>query len=124
MDLTSDDAQTDAAYFAWEARLEATSERLRDAMSCKVCKDFFQSPVTLPCGHAMCTGCAKAWFKQRPNCPTCRQDVSKRCVETKARAGEEDFCKAVAAAQKTVEACDELLAQARAARSLAAQTRA
>ena len=39
-------------------------------LECSVCLEVFQDPVTLPCGHTFCRGCATTWFAK---------NTSKRC---------------------------------------------
>ena len=53
-----------------------------DDLLCSVCKDVFESPVNLKCGHTFCKECLEGWFAtpvcvdmpswKRASCPTCR----------------------------------------------------
>ena len=57
--------------------MEALEQALEDkglgALICPVCMCAFSQPVTLPCGHTLCCGCASRLPKQgadmRRQCP-------------------------------------------------------
>ena len=118
------------------SEIPEVSLRLRDALSCKVCKDWLDDPIVLNCGfarrpraragrptpdarpaaraprrtaaragHALCRDCATQWFAQpqRPTCPTCRREVSKRAAVTKAHSVQSDLIAAVAAGRAACE---------------------
>ncbi|XP_077066760.1 E3 ubiquitin-protein ligase TRIM35 [Siphateles boraxobius] len=42
---------------------------------CPVCRDFFDHPVVLPCGHSGCKDCIEQYWRVRVSrqCPLCRQ---------------------------------------------------
>ena len=81
------------------ASIPEVSLRLRDALTCKVCKDWLDDPICLACGHALCRDCATQWFAQpqQPTCPTCRAKVPRRAAVTKAHSVQADLIAAVAA---------------------------
>lgn len=80
----------------------STAPSLRQALSCKVCRDWFEDPVALPCGHAICRQCATTWFAEQVTCPSCRSRASKRSAATKADNKQYDLLRATAAAQALV----------------------
>lgn len=45
---------------------------LEDKLTCAICLQLYQAPVTLPCGHNFCHACIQQWELQNPQCPTCR----------------------------------------------------
>lgn len=85
------------------AEKEEIARRFREAVSCKVCNDYFEDPVLLACGHALCRGCATTWFKEQATCPTCRTKVSARSAATKANNAQHDLIRTVAAVKRMVQ---------------------
>ncbi|XP_072502876.1 E3 ubiquitin/ISG15 ligase TRIM25-like [Notamacropus eugenii] len=54
----------------------AELEPLADELTCSICLELFQEPVTIPCGHNFCSPCLdEAWGGQSSSfyCPQCRQ---------------------------------------------------
>ncbi len=55
--------------------------KFEDCLKCKICRDYFDNPQVLPCGHTFCTICLTKRFdrKLNPNatesCPICRSGV-------------------------------------------------
>ncbi|KAI0637400.1 hypothetical protein C8Q77DRAFT_1155241 [Trametes polyzona] len=49
---------------------------LDDALRCDICRDFYDAPVALNCGHSFCSVCIRSALPQNPTCPTCRKDAS------------------------------------------------
>ena len=46
---------------------------------CDVCGRAAVDQLMHPCGHAVCTACARTWFAEakRASCPVCKRDVMK-----------------------------------------------
>ncbi|XP_036610260.1 E3 ubiquitin/ISG15 ligase TRIM25 isoform X2 [Trichosurus vulpecula] len=54
---------------------------LADELTCSICLDIFQQPVTTPCGHNFCSQCLdETWTVQSPHfyCPQCRARFPER----------------------------------------------
>uniref|UniRef100_H2ZV94 Uncharacterized protein n=1 Tax=Latimeria chalumnae TaxID=7897 RepID=H2ZV94_LATCH len=49
---------------------------LEDDITCSVCQELFQDPVTLRCGHNFCRKCVCEYWKEKTSqsCPICRAD--------------------------------------------------
>ncbi|GFR52208.1 hypothetical protein Agub_g14748 [Astrephomene gubernaculifera] len=50
----------------------------KDRITCHLCCDTLEKPVTLPCQHNLCLGCLKNLRKldaKHRNCPFCRKDI-------------------------------------------------
>lgn len=39
---------------------------------CVICRDIFDDPVRLQCGHTFCKRCIVEWAKMKSGCPICR----------------------------------------------------
>lgn len=39
---------------------------------CSICRDIFNDPCRLHCGHTFCKGCIVQWAKMKSGCPICR----------------------------------------------------
>jgi len=49
---------------------------LLDAVSCPICKEIFNQPVSILCGHVFCESCLKKWISTRgKKCPYCSQSL-------------------------------------------------
>ncbi|XP_043942584.1 zinc-binding protein A33-like isoform X1 [Protopterus annectens] len=53
---------------------------LVEELTCSVCLDLFQHPVTLECGHNFCRSCIDRNWKTNniPSCPECRAEFQTR----------------------------------------------
>jgi hypothetical protein len=75
-----DAATKDPTGLGAGARESKSSEIANAGNECTVCCDFFESPVTLTCGHVFCEKCVGAWFERSRACPLCRAQVAgKHC---------------------------------------------
>ncbi|KAJ3119733.1 hypothetical protein HK098_005199 [Nowakowskiella sp. JEL0407] len=43
---------------------------------CGVCKQKVKGPVVCPNRHVFCDSCLQEWIKRRPQCPTCKVEIS------------------------------------------------
>ncbi|OBZ75140.1 Postreplication repair E3 ubiquitin-protein ligase rad18 [Grifola frondosa] len=50
--------------------------QLDDALRCSICREFYEAPVTLNCGHCFCSFCIRSALPEKPECPTCRKNTS------------------------------------------------
>ncbi|XP_065271796.1 zinc finger protein RFP-like [Emys orbicularis] len=60
---------------------ESPAERLRDELTCSICLEYFQEPVSVHCGHNFCRACiSQCWGESEPNfsCPQCRETAQQR----------------------------------------------
>ncbi|XP_049318949.1 E3 ubiquitin/ISG15 ligase TRIM25-like [Astyanax mexicanus] len=67
------------------ARMNHRKESLELELSCAVCLQLYDDPVSLPCGHSYCLQCVRSVQESqqtggrpggRPRCPECRQDYN------------------------------------------------
>ncbi|XP_048472525.1 zinc-binding protein A33-like [Rhincodon typus] len=61
------------------ASREETKSLTEEAI-CPICLDFFTDPVMLECGHNFCRSCIFRCWKNKMNCPECRQKCPKKSV--------------------------------------------
>lgn len=47
---------------------------------CGVCKDIYEKPATVPCGHTFCLDCIKRALVVKEECPVCRSSVRRTLV--------------------------------------------
>ncbi|KAF6097895.1 tripartite motif containing 65 [Phyllostomus discolor] len=48
-------------------------ELLEDKLTCAICLELYEDPVTLPCGHNFCGACIRdGWSRREKACPECR----------------------------------------------------
>ncbi|XP_032845724.2 zinc finger protein RFP-like [Tyto alba] len=58
-------------------------ENLQNEVSCSICLDVFQDPVSIHCGHSFCRACIiKIWEGMTTNfsCPQCRETVPQKSL--------------------------------------------
>ncbi|XP_025904140.1 zinc finger protein RFP-like [Nothoprocta perdicaria] len=56
---------------------------LRSGASCPICRELFQDPVSIPCGHSFCRGCISRCWEWAPGgfaCPRCRRAAPERSL--------------------------------------------
>eukprot|EP00741_Cyanophora_paradoxa_P020413 tig00021254_g19704.t1 len=54
------------------------ADALRALLECPLCKDRFENPHSLPCGHQFCSRCIKPQLEARaPVCPECSTPIEK-----------------------------------------------
>ncbi|KAM8881581.1 E3 ubiquitin/ISG15 ligase TRIM25-like [Synchiropus picturatus] len=54
-------------------------ETRAEVLSCSICLDLLEDPVTLPCGHSFCKSCIQGyWDIQDEKCPHCRRTFAQR----------------------------------------------
>ncbi|TFJ97879.1 N(G),N(G)-dimethylarginine dimethylaminohydrolase 2 [Platysternon megacephalum] len=60
---------------------EGMVERLREDVTCSICLDVLNDPVSIECGHNFCRGCLAAHWSgvsaRGPRCPECRAPCSR-----------------------------------------------
>ncbi|KAI0373293.1 hypothetical protein BV20DRAFT_1119336 [Pilatotrama ljubarskyi] len=49
---------------------------LDDALRCDICRDFYDAPVSLNCGHSFCSVCIRSALPANATCPSCRKPAS------------------------------------------------
>lgn len=50
------------------------TQLLEDKLTCSICLQLYQDPVTLPCGHNFCGDCIRdCWGRCEKACPECRE---------------------------------------------------
>uniref|UniRef100_A0A8D0VAV3 Tripartite motif containing 4 n=1 Tax=Sus scrofa TaxID=9823 RepID=A0A8D0VAV3_PIG len=58
-------------------RSSMEAEDLQEELSCSICLDYFEDPVSIECGHNFCRDCLRRGLAQGCNqfpCPECRRD--------------------------------------------------
>lgn len=57
--------------------MEDMESRLEEMLTCSVCRDIFNDPRQLPCGHSMCMSCLENLRDHSEDipfrCPDCRE---------------------------------------------------
>ncbi|KAH9923954.1 uncharacterized protein BXZ73DRAFT_103687 [Epithele typhae] len=77
---------TDATDFP-DASVIPGLRQFDDAVRCSICRDFYDAPVTLNCGHCFCSAvhahtaplrgqCIRAALSEQATCPSCRKPGS------------------------------------------------
>ncbi|KAM9425137.1 E3 ubiquitin-protein ligase TRIM39-like isoform 2-T2 [Pholidichthys leucotaenia] len=63
-----------------EATISASvseSGLLEEHITCCICKEVFENPVTTPCGHSFCAECLQTVLQLSPSCPLCNAYIHK-----------------------------------------------
>ncbi|KAI0648277.1 hypothetical protein C8Q79DRAFT_905677 [Trametes meyenii] len=47
-----------------------------EALRCDICRDFYDAPVSLTCGHSFCSVCIRSALPISATCPSCRKPAS------------------------------------------------
>ncbi|KAL6307967.1 hypothetical protein BKA93DRAFT_833243 [Sparassis latifolia] len=50
--------------------------QLDEALRCSICRELYQAPVTISCGHCFCSLCIRSVLQEKGECPLCRQSAS------------------------------------------------
>ncbi|XP_053155178.1 zinc finger protein RFP-like [Hemicordylus capensis] len=61
--------------------MEHPVKSLHKEATCSVCLEYFQDPVSIPCGHSFCRACITQCWKERNtnfSCPQCREVALQR----------------------------------------------
>ncbi|XP_066474064.1 E3 ubiquitin-protein ligase TRIM39-like [Tiliqua scincoides] len=61
--------------------MENPVESLHKEATCSICLEYFQDPVSIPCGHSFCRACITQCWKERSSnfsCPQCREIALQR----------------------------------------------
>ncbi|XP_077180802.1 E3 ubiquitin-protein ligase TRIM39-like [Paroedura picta] len=61
--------------------MENPVESLHKEATCSICLEYFQDPVSIPCGHSFCRSCITLCWKERNtnfSCPQCRETALQR----------------------------------------------
>ncbi|XP_048347930.1 E3 ubiquitin-protein ligase TRIM39-like [Sphaerodactylus townsendi] len=61
--------------------MESPVESLHKEATCSICLEYFQDPVSIPCGHSFCRSCITLCWKERNtnfSCPQCRETALQR----------------------------------------------
>uniref|UniRef100_A0A670HWX6 RING-type E3 ubiquitin transferase n=1 Tax=Podarcis muralis TaxID=64176 RepID=A0A670HWX6_PODMU len=53
-------------------------KQLREEVTCSICLDYFEDPVTTNCGHNFCRACLRDGLEKNPLCPQCRAALKPR----------------------------------------------
>ncbi|KAH9948102.1 hypothetical protein B0H21DRAFT_788628 [Amylocystis lapponica] len=74
--------------------------QLDDALRCSICREFYEAPVMLTCGHCYCSLCIRSVLPDKPECPSCRQNASE--IHLRKNPALEDAVKAWGSAREFV----------------------
>ncbi|KAI8999023.1 hypothetical protein BD414DRAFT_433472 [Trametes punicea] len=66
---------TDSSDFPEDAAAPGL-RALDDALRCDICRDFYDAPVSLGCGHTFCSACIRSALPVSATCPSCRKAAS------------------------------------------------
>uniref|UniRef100_A0A670HUY9 RING-type E3 ubiquitin transferase n=1 Tax=Podarcis muralis TaxID=64176 RepID=A0A670HUY9_PODMU len=53
-------------------------KQLREEVTCSICLEYFEDPVTTNCGHNFCRACLRDGLEKNPLCPQCRAALKPR----------------------------------------------
>lgn len=46
-----------------------------EELTCSICQEVFNKPVTESCGHSFCKDCIDTWAEKQPHCPLCKAQL-------------------------------------------------
>ena len=64
-----------------------TASDIMEDLTCAVCRELFNDPKVLRCGHSFCLDCVLLWLQSQPNtgslpCPECRAETEVTNLES------------------------------------------
>ncbi|RYH08058.1 hypothetical protein EON65_41235 [archaeon] len=62
-------------------RLKQEIIQIRKLITCPICLDLLESPVSTLCDHVFCSGCLREALTHRTACPLCGQKVPKSSIQ-------------------------------------------
>ncbi|KZS93436.1 hypothetical protein SISNIDRAFT_82462 [Sistotremastrum niveocremeum HHB9708] len=59
------------------SRSQSPSSSIKEELRCGICMETFNTPYTIiPCLHSFCRPCLVEWWRERSDCPSCRNHSS------------------------------------------------
>ncbi|WVQ73885.1 DNA repair protein rad18 [Cryptococcus sp. DSM 104548] len=55
-------------------------QRLDKSVVCQICKEPFQAPVSIACGHSFCSSCIRSSLDVQKKCPSCNEPASEGSI--------------------------------------------
>lgn len=55
-------------------------QRLDRSVICQICKEVFQGPVSVSCGHSFCSQCIRGSLVHLKKCPSCGEEVKEGAI--------------------------------------------
>lgn len=56
------------------------TDKISKHLTCTICRDIFNEPNRVSCGHTFCYDCITEWIKSSPDCPICRKKIQRNQV--------------------------------------------
>eukprot|EP01031_Cornospumella_fuschlensis_P033534 gene33534-40569_t len=63
-------------------RLKQEINQIKKLITCPICLDLLENPVSILCDHVYCSGCLKEALSHRNACPLCGQKVLKASIQS------------------------------------------